>query len=251
MNPQYNLEQRFLRNKDLIKQGMLDGPVAIIGLGGIGSFVLQTLTMMGVKEIIGFDADIMESHNVSSTCYPLDYIGKPKTEAAKALHKMYSDETQIFGTRYENYTRRTETFPQMIVCTDNMESRKVVWENFSNPEHWIDDNFQDCLFIDARMGATSVELVSINPSRRQQQWWQPSEGEENPYLKHWQPTNTVPEAPCSMKHTVFAAQHIASLVVSQYYNMLANLAYYDYIWTSLSPNTVEFGTLITPEIKEE
>lgn len=227
---------------------MLDGPVAIIGLGGIGSFVLQTLTMMGVKEIIGFDPDIMESHNVSSTCYPLDYIRKAKTEAATALHKMYSDETQIFVARRETYTRQTESFPQVIVCTDNMESRRSVWEVFKNPEHWIDGNFQDCLFIDARMGATSVELVSINPSRTKQQWW--GDGED-PYLKHWQPTNTVPEAPCSMKHTVFATQHIASLVVSNYYNILAGLAYYDYIWSSLSPNMVKFGTLITPELKEE
>ena len=243
-----NLEQRFLRNKDLINQGMLDGPVAIIGLGGIGSFILQTLTMMGVKEIIGFDDDIMESHNLSSTCYPLTYVGRNKTVAADGLHTMYSDETQIFNARNEKYTRLTESFPQIIVCTDDMESRRSVWEVFKNPENWENGNFQDCLFIDARMGATSVELVSINPSRIQQQWW---DGQEDPYLKHWQPTDTVPEAPCSMKHTVFATQHIASLVVSQYYNMLANLAYYDYIWTSLSPNMVEFGTLITPTKKEE
>ena len=146
-----NLEQRFLRNKDLINQGMLDGPVAIIGLGGIGSFILQTLTMMGVKEIIGFDDDIMESHNLSSTCYPLTYVGRNKTVAADGLHTMYSDETQIFNARNEKYTRLTESFPQIIVCTDDMESRRSVWEVFKNPENWENGNFQDCLFIDARM----------------------------------------------------------------------------------------------------
>ena len=53
-----------------------------------------------------------------------------------------------------------------------------------------------------------------------------------------------------MKHTVFATNHIVSLGLSQIYNIVAGLAYYDYIWTSLNPNMVDFGTLITPQIKE-
>ena len=88
-----------------------------------------------------------------------------------------------------------------------------------------------------RMGATSVECVSITP------------GNDN-YLDTWVPTHTIPPAPCSMKHTVFATNHIVSLGLSQIYNIVANLAYYDYIWTSLNPNMVEFGTLITPKVKE-
>ena len=54
-----------------------------------------------------------------------------------------------------------------------------------------------------------------------------------------------------MKHTVFATNHIVSLGLAQMYNVVAGLAYYDYIWTSLNPNMVEFGTLITPNLKKE
>ena len=88
-----------------------------------------------------------------------------------------------------------------------------------------------------RMGATSVELVTCTVGN-------------DDYLRTWVPTHTIPPAPCSMKHTVFATNHIVSLGLAQIYNIIAGLAYYDYIWTSLNPNMVEFGTLITPKIQE-
>ena len=91
--------------------------------------------------------------------------------------------------------------------------------------------------LDLRMGATSVELVTVT-------------ARHDNYLETWVPTHTIPPAPCSMKHTVFATNHIVSLGLAQMYNVVANLAYYDYIWTSLNPNMVDFGTLITPNIKE-
>ena len=52
-----------------------------------------------------------------------------------------------------------------------------------------------------------------------------------------------------MKHTVFTTQHIASLGIAQVYNLIGNLAYYDYIWASLTPIQHEFGNLIVPKVE--
>ena len=217
-----------MRNKDLIPLESLS-TISVVGLGGIGSFLIQGLAMMGWHKVIGYDSDVIEDHNLSTTCYPLDETGNAKKDSAQGLFQRYSEDWQEFVPK-DNFTPDDKVTPKMVVCTDDMESRRMVynkWSQQANPH----------FFIDMRMGATSVELVTV------------TFGNDN-YLETWVPTHTIPPAPCSMKHTVFATNHIVSLGLAQIYNIVANLAYYDYIWTSLNPNMVEFGTLITPKIQE-
>ena len=222
------LETRFLRNKDLIPIKSLN-TIGVVGLGGIGSFMIQGLAMMGWKAVVGYDSDSVSSHNLSSTCYPIKEVGLAKRESAERLFKRYSEDWQKF-VPMENFGMNHTPENMMIVCTDDMESRRMVyekWVELPNPR----------FFIDLRMGATSVELSTVTPSN-------------DYYLKDWIPTSAVEPAPCSMKHTVFATNHIVSLGLAQVHNLVAGLVYYDYIWSSLNPNMVEFGTLITPNIKE-
>jgi len=227
------MDSRFLRNKDLIPQECLD-VISIIGLGGIGSFLVQGLAMMGWKDVHGYDSDDVENHNFSTTCYPLNTENiVMKRVAAHSLFDSYSDDTQEFHP-HEHFiggAQFSELTTKVIVCTDDMESRRMVynnWKMFEGRE----------FLIDLRMGATSVEIVTVTK-------------DNDNYMDTWVPTHTVPPAPCSQKHTVFATMHIVSLGLSQMYNLVANLAHYDYIWTSLSPNIVEFGTLITPNLNKE
>ena len=222
------IKTRFLRNKDLIPLESLS-TISVVGLGGIGSFLIQGLAMMGWHKVIGYDSDVIEDHNLSTTCYPLDETGNAKKDSAQGLFQRYSEDWQEFVPK-DNFTPDDEVTPKMVVCTDDMESRRMVynkWSQQANPH----------FFIDMRMGATSVELVTCTVGN-------------DDYLRTWVPTHTIPPAPCSMKHTVFATNHIVSLGLAQIYNIVAGLAYYDYIWTSLNPNMVEFGTLITPKIQE-
>jgi len=219
---------RFLRNKDLIPIESLS-TIGIVGLGGIGSFMVQGLAMMGWRMVMGYDSDIVVTHNLSSTCYPIKDVGRSKRESAEKLFKSYSEDWQKF-VPMTNFGINHTPENMMIVCTDDMESRRMVYENWvklSNPR----------FFIDLRMGATSIEISTVTP-------------DNDNYLQDWIPTNAVVSAPCSMKHTVFATNHVVSLGLAQVYNLVAGLAYYDYIWSSLNPNMVEFGTLITPKMKE-
>ena len=223
----HKIKTRFLRNKDLIPLESLN-TITVVGLGGIGSFLVQGLAMMGWHKVIGYDGDT-EDHNLSTTCYPLEQTGNAKADAAQGLFQQYSEDWQEFLPN-GNFSPDSVTESKMIVCTDDMESRLLVynkWRSQPNPQ----------FFLDLRMGATSVELVTVTPNN-------------DNYMETWVPTHTISPAPCSMKHTVFATNHIVSLGLAQIYNIVANLAYYNYIWTSLNPNMVEFGTLITPNIKE-
>tara|TARA_E500000318_G_scaffold111820_1_gene131952 strand:+ start:1305 stop:2087 length:783 start_codon:yes stop_codon:yes gene_type:complete len=227
-------DTRFLRNKDLISIDKLD-KVTIVGLGGIGSFLVQTLGIMGFKSIRGFDDDKMESHNLSSTAYSFDDVGKFKTECAQNLFYRVTD-NQKFLAFNKKFDYSSKVTSKMIVCTDDMESRRMAYRMW-----WEDEGRKnkDSWFIDARMGATNVEIVTCKGVIKQN------------YQEHWVPTDSVPKAPCSMKHTVFATTNVASLVASQVHSLVANLSYYDYIWSSLSPINIHYGTLIVPTIKQK
>jgi len=218
---------RFLRNKDLIQQDNLD-EITLIGLGGIGSFLVQGLATMGWKMVIGYDSDIVENHNLSSTCYPVQDVGKKKADASVELFNRYSEEWQTFLGITSNYDGRHIITPKAIVCTDNMESRLKVYKKWSQLE---DRQF----LLDMRMGATSVELVTVTQTHDE-------------YMDSWIPTISVPPAPCSQKHTVFATQNIVSLGLAQLYNLTSELAYYDSIWSSLTPNMIECGNLVLPAV---
>lgn len=221
---------RFLRNKDLIQQDNLD-KITVIGLGGIGSFLVQGLAIMGWKEVIGYDSDIVEDHNLSSTCYPIEDVGLYKTEASANLFDKYSEDWQTFTGIYNNFDARRSATPKMIVCTDSMESRLMVYKKWKKQD---DREF----LIDMRMGATSVELVTTTKHN-------------DNYMESWIPTDSVPATPCSMKHTVFATQNIVSLGLSQLHNLVGDLAYHDYTWANLTPNMVEYGNLIVPQVGGE
>jgi len=226
------MSQRFLRNKDLINQDTLTD-ICIVGAGGIGSFVIQAFTIMGWDDIIVWDDDTVAEHNLSSTAYPANMVGRSKIDAAGTLHSLYSDNKQTITGYQRKWLPFENAHPRTIVCTDDMESRKNLFDKWSALDN------KD-FFIDGRMGATTVELCT-----------QTSRTPEHTYMDEWIPTDSVPKPPCSMKHTVFAAQFIAAQIVSQVYNIVGNLSYYDYINTCLSPHLVTYGNQIIPRINTE
>ena len=57
----------------------------VIGVGGIGNWVVLDLALLGVKHIILFDPDILETSNLNRTIFKISQIGKPKTESLKEL----------------------------------------------------------------------------------------------------------------------------------------------------------------------
>ena len=80
---------RFLRNKDLIPQSKLNH-LGLVGLGGIGSQLVPLLSIMGWKKITGWDHDMLEEHNLSTTMFPQGALGKSKAEVAENISNLYS-----------------------------------------------------------------------------------------------------------------------------------------------------------------
>lgn len=105
--------------------------IAIIGLGGTGSYLLDFLVKTPIKEIRGFDKDLFYAHNAfrSPGTLDTDELNKPKAE--------------IYMKRYDNFRHNLKLEAQFIhaesikeldgvtfafVCVDKGSSRKEIFD---------------------------------------------------------------------------------------------------------------------------
>ena len=221
------MADRFLRNKDLINQKNLD-ELTIIGAGGVGSALILSASIMGFKKIHVWDFDKLEEHNLSTTMFPEQFVGKSKTEAAKELVKYFGCETEII--EHDKFGYMDSLTPCTMMAPDNMEIRKIVYMN------WIRTPNRKVL-VDGRMGALSMDIHTIDALH-------------DNYLSNWKPSNDIPDLPCTAKHTIFTANIIAGQMLSQIFNVLHKRSYYSYIWMSLAPYMTKQYGKVNPLIKE-
>ncbi len=63
------LKERYKKNKNIIsdrdQQTLAHKKVVIIGLGGLGGFVLEQLTRVGVGHLVGYDHDVFDVSNLN------------------------------------------------------------------------------------------------------------------------------------------------------------------------------------------
>ena len=217
------MDNRFLRNKDLISQNKLD-EVTIIGAGGVGSCLALSASIMGFKVIHLWDYDKLEEHNLSTTMYPERYLGLEKTEASKRLSEYFGCNTEI--RKYDTWTLDSPLTPCVMMAPDNMEVRKMVYMQ------WIRTPGRKML-IDGRMGALTLEVISCDRH-------------SDNYLSTWQSSDKIPDEQCTAKHTIFTANVVAGIMLSQAFNVLHNRLYHSYIWMSLAPFSSRKERLVNP-----
>ena len=208
---------RYLRNKDLINQSLLD-EVTIIGAGGIASALVTILAQMGFKKFHIWDDDKLEEHNLSTTAYPEEFLGLNKAECAMNMIYKFNKEAEIttYITRWEPGYDLSDI---VLLTPDNMETRLDVHMDWKR-----NDNRR--ALIDMRMGALTMEVISV-------------EKDNDNFGKTWQPSNKISDEACTAKHTIFTANIVAGLGASQLFNVLHNRSYWQYIRQSLAP--LSFG----------
>lgn len=63
----------------------LPASVAVVGVGGVGSWVALDLALTGVRKIVAIDHDVVEESNLNRTPYAVRHIGQPKVQALTEL----------------------------------------------------------------------------------------------------------------------------------------------------------------------
>lgn len=126
------IPERYLRNLrslslvDQIK--LLASTVCIVGLGGLGGLVTETLARMGIGRMHLIDGDQFEAHNLNRQLLStVNNIGRPKTEAAghrvKAINPGLTVKTTQAYLNSDNADKLINSCELVVDCLDNIPSR--------------------------------------------------------------------------------------------------------------------------------
>ena len=105
----------------------------VIGCGSIGSNVAELLTRYGVEDIILWDFDEVEPHNIANQLFTEEDVTKPKTEAlANLLYKINPKLKHTLKKRGKYEHDIISGF--VFMCVDNVDVRNdIVATNWYNP----------------------------------------------------------------------------------------------------------------------
>lgn len=130
----------------------------VVGLGGIGSALFLPLIKLGVPELVIWDDDVVEPHNIpAQLIYRMSDVGLRKTDAAFDFANRQEATCKITAFDRRINPRDSARLDGIVICgVDSMASRKDIWECLKyNPEV--------ALLIDARMGGEQIELYCCRP----------------------------------------------------------------------------------------
>jgi molybdopterin/thiamine biosynthesis adenylyltransferase len=182
--------------------------IIVGGVGGIGSWVALFLSRIGY-DIVIYDNDVFEEHNMGGQFVDKKSIGVSKVNAMKSLIQNFGGTGRIM-TYNELYDNDSMSGKYMIAAFDNMSARKIMFEN------WFDYNKsytnENALFIDGKLLMEQMQILCVTPTRTKAY-------REN----HLFSDDEVPDAACSLQQTSHSAAMIASFMVGFFTNHITNV----------------------------
>lgn len=134
-------------------------PIHIVGCGSIGTIVATTLARMGMEKFVLYDPDIIEEHNIANQYFEKEDLGKLKVTALtdKILGIEEKAEVTINTRKYGEDDKDGEEYIT-IVCIDNMEGRKEIYNKKKGAIG---------ILIDGRMGGQNGQVHCLRTENRE------------------------------------------------------------------------------------
>jgi molybdopterin/thiamine biosynthesis adenylyltransferase len=126
------LPVRYLRNRQTLCDAdqirLLESTACIVGLGGLGGLVTETLARMGVGRLFLIDGDKFEAHNLNRQLFSsMVAMGMPKAEAATARVRTINPGLEVVASATfltpENGHTLVGASSIVVDCLDNISSR--------------------------------------------------------------------------------------------------------------------------------
>lgn len=132
----------FIREISLIGQEKFDklqgSAVAVFGLGGVGSFVVEALARAGVGKLLLCDNDVIAPHNINRQLFALrSTVGKFKTDLAEERVRDINENIVVDKrTCYYDATNMDEfdlsAYDYVADCIDSVTSKILLAVNSKN-----------------------------------------------------------------------------------------------------------------------
>jgi molybdopterin/thiamine biosynthesis adenylyltransferase len=171
--------------------------VTVIGCGGIGSLTTLALAKMGVSQIVVYDDDSVEPHNLPNQMYRLGDLGKAKVEALAEICRDYAG--VAVEIKKESFDGSQQLAGVIILGVDSMSARKQIWSRVKyNPAIQI--------YIEARMGAEVARVYTIHPC---------DPDDVKFYESMLYEDGEASELPCTARAVMYNTLAVAGLVANQ------------------------------------
>lgn len=194
---------------------MQDQTIVIGGQGGISSWFTFLAAKMFPRSIYTYDPDKVEKVNLAGQLFSMDDVGSFKGDAVANTIARFSDYRSVF-TITERFTESSNPAKIMVCGFDNMEARRTFFNSWKSFLAIIpEDERKECLFIDGRLAAESLQILCITGNAD----WDIKKYEDEYLFSDTEADETV----CSLKQTAFVANMIAALMVNMLVNFCANL----------------------------
>jgi hypothetical protein len=185
---------------DLIRQHSYFDPMVIkkevhvIGVGAVGSHVVNALTRLGIEKINIWDFDVVGSHNIPNQAFEETDIGSLKIDAiSKTLQRINAEVTIKKHGKYTNELLTGFVF----VCVDSIKVRKLIYEQNQYNTNVI-------AMFDTRIGLDDGQVLAA-------EWTKDDEIQNLIEMSSFEETEShVPVSACGSKLTVLPTVIMAS-----------------------------------------
>lgn len=112
--------------------------VAIVGVGGVGSWIAMFLALAGVPELHLWDHDEVSETNLNRLPLGPEYINSNKAMAMRHMLGTLKPSCQVvpMAARWEPSEASSLGMPEWIVaCTDTWRSRRMIYSWAKNEDH--------------------------------------------------------------------------------------------------------------------
>ena len=174
--------------------------LTVVGAGAIGSFTALSLAKLGVQAMRVYDEDGVSDHNLPNQFFRVEDAQKEsfKVDALKEIVQQFGDMTIESNRVFYNGQLLEE---MVIVCTDSMSSRKMVWEQFKIQT-------QCRHYIEARMGGEIARMYVISKPENHPV----SDKDVKFYEESLYSDADAAELPCTARAIIYTVLMIASLI---------------------------------------
>nr|MDB4346155.1 ThiF family adenylyltransferase [bacterium] len=132
--------------------------VMIIGTGGIGSYLVDFLSRIGIYEITVFDDDKLEEKNLTYQNFMADMVGQTKVNALQNRLKVNGLKTVTQHGFQVLVEKQLKGYDLVVCCADNLAVRRLLYRQGYGDSAKIK-------WLDLRAQGRNAALVSykINP----------------------------------------------------------------------------------------
>lgn len=122
-----------IKHLDFFNPIEIEEPFHIIGVGAIGSTLVEMLVRLGLTNLHLYDFDTVCAHNIANQVYFADDVDKSKLDAIDATCKRINPDVKV-TLHKDGWKSGTRLSGFVFLCVDNIEIRKaIVKENMYNP----------------------------------------------------------------------------------------------------------------------